>query len=989
MQSAIYEFFKNNGNTDVIGVANEKDAFLVSQIVDYVGKKAYLLPDLRANFGDDLLSFSDELQQLLNTLKCFYEDNSTKKVLVSPVRTLFTPLPPKNLFKTQIIEFGGSLELNEFKESMLNWGYTVVDVVESQGEVSFRGDIIDIFPINSKLALRISLFDEEIESIRYFECETQKSQKEELESYEVTPALFSLSSEEFDELNDKIEKIPSDSFVKDIHSLGLWALKDVCKNYFEEFDIRLMPDMQNEIEEIGLFDEKAKNQLNSLQVIPNAKEFKPLEIASISTFLDFHKNKKVTILAKSEILLRQEEIDPSFGFKQSDLIVNIISNNEVIISLNKQSKKKRRKKASIILDELKIGDLVVHENYGVGLFKGLQNTTVLGSTRDFVVVEYQGEDKLLLPVENLDVIDRYISDGGHLAVVDKLGKGSFQKLKAKTRAKLLEIASEIIAVAAKREMIEATTLHSQARIKDFQRDAGFEYTDDQKKSINEIFSDLKSSKMMDRLLSGDVGFGKTEVAMNAMFLSAINGYQSVMLAPTTLLSSQHFKSLYERFKKYDIRVEKLDRFTTAKAKSKILADLKSGELKICVGTHSLLGVELKNPALIILDEEHKFGVKQKEKLKQMREDVHILSMSATPIPRSLNMALSSIKQYSQILTPPSEREDIRTFVKEYEDKSLKEAISRELRRGGQIFFVHNRIASIENKKKELEELLPGLKILVLHSKISATVTEKEMMKFENKEYDLLLSTSIIESGIHIPNVNTIIIDGSDNFGIADLHQMRGRVGRGKRQGYCYFLVKDKSQLTDQSKKRLIALEANSFLGSGSVLAYHDLEIRGGGNLIGEAQSGHIKNIGYSLYLKMLEDAINTLLNNTPVQKKEVEIKLSINAFISADCVSEDRVRLELYRRLSKCESIRDVLDMEEEMIDRFGKLDVYTKQFLDVITIKILSTISNIVSISNFGQNITLKDKNEKKSYLKSRSKDDDDIIATVLTHLRKEVKNG
>lgn len=989
MQSAIYEFFKNGGNSDVVGVATEKDAFLVSQVVEYVGKKAYLLPDLRASFGDDLLSFSIELQQLLNTLKSYYDDNSTKKVLIAPIRTLFIPLPPQNLFKTQVIEFGGTLALNNFKESMLNWGYTVVDVVESQGEVSFRGDIVDIFPINSKLALRISLFDEEIESIRYFECETQKSQKEELESYEIVPALFSLSSEEYDKLIQKIENIQSDSFIKDIHSLGLWALKDVCKNWFEEFEICLLNGLEEEIEEIGLFDKNGSEQLSSLQIIPNAREFKPLEIASISTFLDFHKNKKVTILAKSEILLRQEEIDPSFGFKLSELIVNIISPKEVIISLNKQSKKKRRKKASIILDELKIGDLVVHENYGVGLFKGLQNTTVLGSTRDFVVIEYQGEDKLLLPVENLDVIDRYISDGGHLGAVDKLGKGSFQKLKAKTRVKLLEIASEIIAVAAKREMIEATTLHSQAKIRDFQKDAGFEYTDDQTKAINEIFADLKSSKMMDRLLSGDVGFGKTEVAMNAMFLSAINGYQSVMLAPTTLLSSQHFKSLYERFNKYGIRVEKLDRFTSAKNRSKILADLRSGELKICVGTHSLLGVELKNPALIILDEEHKFGVKQKEKLKQMRENVHILSMSATPIPRSLNMALSSIKQYSQILTPPSEREDIRTFVKEYEEKSLKEAITRELRRGGQIFFVHNRIASIENKKNELQLLLPGLKILILHSKISTTVTEKEMINFENKEYDLLLSTSIIESGIHIPNVNTIIIEGSDNFGIADLHQMRGRVGRAKRQGYCYFLVKDKTQLTEQSKKRLMALEANSFLGSGSVLAYHDLEIRGGGNLIGEAQSGHIKNIGYSLYLKMLEDAINTLLNNTPVQKKEVEIKLSINAFISSGCVSEDRVRLELYRRLSKCISVRDVLDMEEEMCDRFGKLDIHTKQFLDVITIKILATQANIVFVSNFGQNITFKDKNEQKSYLKSRSKDDDDIIATVLAHLRKEVKNG
>jgi transcription-repair coupling factor (superfamily II helicase) len=396
---------------------------------------------------------------------------------------------------------------------------------------------------------------------------------------------------------------------------------------------------------------------------------------------------------------------------------------------------------------------------------------------------------------------------------------------------------------------------------------------------------------------------------------------------------------------------------------------------------------MENPALVVIDEEHKFGVKQKEKLKEIRENIHILSMSATPIPRSLNMALSSIKQYSQILTPPNDRLDLRTFVKEYDPNSLKEIVSRELRRGGQIFFVHNRIASIETKKKELQALLPNLRILTLHSKISATVTENEMLRFENKEYDILLSTSIIESGIHMPNVNTIIVDGSENFGIADLHQMRGRVGRGSRQGYCYFLVKDKEKLSEESKKRLIALESNSYLGSGSVLAYHDLEIRGGGNLIGEAQSGHIKNIGYSLYLKMLEDAINTLLNNTPVKKQEVDIKLSVSAFINSEYIAEDRIRLELYRRLSKCESISEVLEIEEEMVDRFGKLEIFTKQFLDIITIKILASSVGINSISNYGQNITLKFEHDEKTLLKSRSKDDDDVIATVLEYLRKRIK--
>lgn len=983
MQASVYEYFSSSNVAQCLCVANQKDAKLAKDAISLCKRNAYALPDLRVNYGDDLLSYSEELQELFTTLRNYYKDNSSKKVLIVPARTLFTPLPKKELFSSIVFSFGENINFKETQETFINWGYSVVDVVESPAEVSFRGDIIDVFPIDKQKAIRISFFDDCIESIRFFDVLSQKSEPEELEEIEIIPALFALNTDAFEQVSAKIEKIYSDSFIKDIRSLGLWALGERSEDYFEAFEIKRVPNLESEIEEIEFFDAQKATKLKSLQILPEAKKFQPLEIASIKSFLSFHKNKKLTLLAKSEVLLRQNELDSSTKFFQSDLIVNLISDSEIILSLNKEIKKRRKRKPTLLLDELKIGDYVVHEHYGIGIFKGLEKATVLGSTRDFVQILYQGDDKLLLPVENLDVIDRYISDGGSLAIVDKLGKGSFQKLKAKTREKLFEIASQIVATAAKREMIDAPVISYNEKILEFQKDSGFDYTEDQIQSINAIFSDFSSGKMMDRLLSGDVGFGKTEVAMNAIFLCAINGFQSMMVVPTTLLSSQHYKSLYERMKKYGIEVGKLDRFTTARQKSNILSKLQNGELKVCVGTHALLGVKMKNPALIIVDEEHKFGVKQKEKLKEVSQNVHILSMSATPIPRSLNMALSSIKQYSTLLTPPVDRQDVRTFVKEYEDQVLKEAILRELRRGGQVFFIHNRIASIEGKKKDLQALLPSVRILTLHSQISATVTEKEMLKFEEKEYDILLSTSIIESGIHMPNVNTIVIDGSENFGIADLHQMRGRVGRGKRQGFCYFLVKDKGALSEQSRKRLIALESNSYLGSGSVLAYHDLEIRGGGNLIGEAQSGHIKNIGYSLYLKMLEDAINTLLSNTPVKKKEVELKLSISAYINSDYISEDRVRLELYRRLSKCDSVHEVLEIEEEMLDRFGKLDIYTKQFLDLISIKILASKAGITFISNYAQNITLKDEKEQKLVLQSRSKDDDDIISTVLAHLR------
>ena len=734
-------------------------------------------------------------------------------------------------------------------------------------------------------------------------------------------------------------------------------------------------------------DEAKKARMLATGVVPENRLWKDVETSDIADFIRFHKAKKITILANNEAIVKQYDMpsDVTVNYRYEPYIVNIMSDEALILSLNKRARKKRKRRATIVLDDLKAGDYVVHENYGIGIFKGLTHTKVLGVTRDFVEIAYQGDDKLLLPVENLDVIDRYISDGGNLAVLDRLGKGSFSKLKAKAKTKLFEIASEIIQIAAQRELTQAPVIKPDASLLLFQNDAGFEYTEDQKKAIEQIFADLGSGKVMDMLLSGDVGFGKTEVAMNAIFATVKSGYQAAFIAPTTLLSTQHYKSLRERFGKYGISVEKLNRFTSAKEKSRILAGLRDGTIDVCVGTHALLGVKFANLGLLVLDEEHKFGVKQKEKLKQFKENLHVLSMSATPIPRSLNMALSSIKQYTQLLTPPLEREDVRTFVKNYDEGLIKEVILRELRRKGQIFYIHNRIASIEAKRKELHELLPNLRILVLHSKVPPAKSEKEMLDFEAGKYDLLLSTSIVESGIHLPNVNTMIVEGADNFGIADLHQLRGRVGRGNRQGYCYFIVEDKDRLSDEARKRLIALESNSFLGSGSVLAYHDLEIRGGGNLIGEAQSGHIKNIGYSLYLKMLEDALNTLLNTQKTEKKEVQVKLNVSAYLNSEIIPEDRIRLELYRRLSRCETPKEVYEIEEEMIDRFGALDNVTKQFLEIIVIKILALAAKVSMISSYEQNITIEYEDGTKEYLNAPSKDDDDVIATTLAFLRKK----
>ncbi len=988
MQAKIYEFIKKEGfkKGSLFVVKNERELFEVENVFKYLGYKPYSLPDIRLGYLEDLRAYKEEFNELISSLSGYFFDKSDKKLLISPFSTLLYPLPSKELFKKLTISFADTLNLDELKETLYLWGYEFVDIVQEKAEVSFRGDIVDIYPINFDNPVRISLFDDECESIRFFQCETQKSIKEEIESVDIIQANYAFDKQMHKRVLQDIESLQSDSFVKDINSLGFWVLDELGMDYVKEFDSYMCSDISKELEEIKIFDEKVLDIKNHLKIIDEPKEYKDVAPADINSFLEFHLDKKITILSRNEVLIKSSSLKDEFKkfVVFNDSIVNISSPKELIVSLNKRVLKRREKIAKIVLDELKNGDYVVHEDYGIGIFKGLESATVLGARRDFIKIVYQNDDKLLLPVENIDKIDRYISDSGSLAVVDRLGKGSFAKLKERVREKLFEIAKEIVELAAQRELESANVIKcDMPEIEIFQKSSGFEYTKDQINSIKEIFDDLQSGKVMDRLLSGDVGFGKTEVAMNAIFATVKNGFQAAMIAPTTLLSSQHHKSLKERFEKFGIEVYRLDRFVSTKEKNELLKNLKNGKAKVVVGTHALFSAQFKNLAFLVIDEEHKFGVKQKEKLKELKKNVHILSMSATPIPRSLNMALSSIKQFSQIVTPPMDRKGVRTFVKEFDKPIIKEAILRELRRGGQVFFVHNRIATLPQRKKYLKEMLPDIKILTLHSKIGAIQSEKEMLSFANKEYDLLLSTSIVESGIHIPNVNTMIIEDADKFGIADLHQLRGRVGRGKNEGYCYLLVENKEELSESSQKRLIALESNSFLGSGSVLAYHDLQIRGGGNLIGKAQSGHIKNIGYTQYLRMLEDSINTLLNRKTIKKKEVNIKLNISAYINDEYINEDRIRLEIYRRLGRCESLNEVYEIEEEIIDRFGKIDETTRKFLDIIAIKIKAVQKGVVLISNYQQNISFVYENEEKKSFKANSKDDDDIIEAVLKELK------
>lgn len=1039
MQARIYEYLSAFNEKlkeflpEIIIFNDNKEVALGKDAAIYAGFECFCLPEFIAKRGDDLRSFSSELFKISEVLGAFYKSQNPKKLILSPFNTLLHTLPTKDHLQGITLKKKQKIINSCLKDELMLLGYNLVDIVQDKGEARISGEIIDIFSIDSQRPVRILLDFDEIESIKIFDEATQKASTDELDFAYIAPFLARLNQAEFEQVNSQINALSSDALIKDLHSFGFWYISGF-KDYLSEFsfvfasecDFALLGeygiDIQNfalnlasnnkklngahlELKSLDLHQNFTTNAPENLKfnqqilsdlkfpLITQPKIYKDLQITPTQSFFAFHNDKNIKILSLNESSFRALNLSEYKNIKLelSPLILNLISSDEIIISLNQPLAKRRIKKASIIINELNAGDFVVHEHYGIGKFAGLELTRVLGVQKECVVINYAGGDRLLLPVEHLGLIERYIASSGAVVNVDKLGKASFIKLKEKVREKLFAIANAIIALAAKRELISAPKLKPCELYDKFVLDAGFIYTQDQQNAIEAILADLASGRAMDRLLSGDVGFGKTEVAMNALFVCARAGYQGLFFVPTTLLCAQHFASLKARFAPFNIEIYRLDRFSQPKQKAQIKAKLENGENIIVIGTHALLGINPSKLGLIIIDEEHKFGVKQKEKLKQLCEHSHILAMSATPIPRSLNMALSQVKGYSILSTPPASRLDVRTFVKKYDEILIKEAIMRELRRKGQLFFVHNLIADLERVKADLKAIVPNIRILCLHGKMDAKSVEDEMIKFANLEYDILLSTSIVESGIHLPNVNTILVDNAARFGIADLHQLRGRVGRGEKQGYCYFLVGENENLSDEAKKRLIALESNSFLGSGALLAYHDLEIRGGGNLLGQAQSGHIEAIGYSLYLKMLESEINRCLSikNASCYEDEnsqnnVDLRLSINAFINSELVSSDRVRLELYRRLSKCENSASVYEIGAEIEERFGRLDVYTKQFLDLMVIKILASLKGYKAISNHTSTIALTPNKGEKIIIKSKSFDDDDILDTILKFLRK-----
>ncbi|MBI5237200.1 MAG: transcription-repair coupling factor [Deltaproteobacteria bacterium] len=641
----------------------------------------------------------------------------------------------------------------------------------------------------------------------------------------------------------------------------------------------------------------------------------------------------------SEFAIATGSLQTGFRLPAESLVV--VSEEEVFGERVKRRAPPSKKLDAFLtqLQDLAAGDCIVHSQHGIGLYRGLKRLNIDGIENDFLLLEYRGGDKLYLPVWRMDLVSKYHGFEGRVPELDKLGGPGWEKTKKKVRQAVEKLAGELLKLYAERQVAEGFAFSRPDRtFHEFE--AGFEYeeTPDQARAIEESLRDMEEPRPMDRLICGDVGYGKTEVAIRAAFKAALDKKQVAVLVPTTVLAQQHFRTFSKRLAPYPVIVEVLSRFKSPKEQKEIIKKLAQGAVDIIIGTHRLLqkDIEFKDLGLIVVDEEHRFGVAHKERLKQMRKRVDVMTLTATPIPRTLHMSLASIRELSIINTPPVDRLAIKTNVIRFDESIMAEAIERELNRGGQVFFVHNRIQSIGAMEEFLRRIVPNAKVAIAHGQMKEGELEKKMLGFINKEYDILLSTAIIESGLDIPSANTIIINRADRFGLAELYQLRGRVGRSKHRAYAYFICPSLSELTDDARKRMEVIQELCEPGSGFKIATYDLEIRGAGELLGTAQSGQIAEVGFEMYTQLLEEAVRELKGEEIVEEVSPEINLRVSQYIPEEYVPDTKQRLSFYKRLASIASEDEIYSVIEELTDRYGEVPALVQNLIDIVELKLI-----------------------------------------------------
>lgn len=920
-------------------------------------------------------------------------------VLIVTVNTLMQRVTPPNFLTSQklILKIGD--EVSELKEKLLQRGYQAVSQVFSHGEFVLHSGVFDIFAMGNRVPFRAEIQNGKIMAFRAFDIESQRA----FSTDEKIEMLTILPTQEFPAGENKrvtlFDYLPQNAILVTLPNLNA-AISDFDAVIKSRFTLQ----KQNALEPEKLFllpenlaaEFKKRPQIileKNGVVLPDlsfAAHSKQPAQALKNFAADFYG--KILFIAESaghrEALLqtlKRESIYPKVVANWQTFLEAPHSQCITVASIDsgliletpaialitesqlsgEKAPQRRRRKASARqletlvanLNELTIGAPVVHIEHGVGRYLGLQTLTIGGMEGEFLALSYANDDKLYVPVAALHVISRYTGMSEENAPLHKLGSDQWRKAKQKAIAKIHDVATELLEIHAKRAVHEHSATPLFERIDEneylsFAQGFRFEETPDQARAIQDIIDDFNQTKPMDRVICGDVGFGKTEVAMRAAFLAVQSGKQVAVLVPTTLLAGQHHSNFCDRFADFPIRIELMSRFVTPKQQKEIAEELKKGTVDIVIGTHKLLSSELKykNLGLVIIDEEHRFGVRQKEQFKKLRAEIDLLTLTATPIPRTLNMAMSGLRDISIIASPPPNRHPIKTFINEWDDAQIREACQREIKRGGQVFFLHNEIDDMGKMSETLSKLLPDAKIEIAHGQMHGKELERIMLDFYHQRFQILLSTTIIESGIDIPSANTIIINRADKLGLAALHQLRGRVGRSHHRAYAYFIVPPKALMTADAIKRLDAVEAAGDLGAGFMLSTHDMEIRGAGELLGEGQSGQIQEIGFTLYTELLERAVSALKSGKNPEldlpaNNGAEIDLQASALIPEDYLGDVHERLVLYKRIANAKTENDLRDLQIEMIDRFGLLPEPTKTLFSLSQLKQQATALGIKKI--------------------------------------------
>ncbi|MGY8731774.1 MAG: transcription-repair coupling factor [Pirellulales bacterium] len=948
------------------------------------------------DFRDDLLLFSDRRSvhfpavnsgntqdsyqkddvhgdriRVLKNLMEFDDIPSTEPLfVVTSIQALLQPVPEKESLRqaTRTLKIGQRVDIDDLQQWFVENGYHATSAIELPGEFSRHGGILDIFAPEWDQPVRVEFWDDEIESMRLFDVRTQRSietqtqieltsirafyqGQDHLASY--LPSGSCTTLVELGELDrqarEHIGRAANYQQCHGVHDVfatltkfGHLVISGLAAGTLEHdvtLAIESVERFQGNVDSISLQVEQIGNDHELVIVCPTEAEIQRMQ----------------EILAETRAADRGR-IEYHVGYLKQGF--HWIAEKIVVLSVGELFKRTQLRRHNIrqtgrpldSFSELRDGELIVHLAHGIGRYRGLELLEKEGCQAEHLVIEFHGGTRVYVPAARIDLVQKYIGGRKTRPALARIGGATWKNQKQAVQNAVQDMAAELLELQANRQARPGIEFHADSNWQQ-EFDASFPYkeTDDQLAAIEDIKEDMQSRRSMDRLLCGDVGFGKTEVAMRAVFKAIDSGYQVAVLVPTTILAEQHYHSFKARMAQFPIKVARLSRFASTAEQHEVVRELRRGSIDVVIGTHRVASkdVQFANLGLVIIDEEQRFGVEIKERLKNVVNNVDVLTLSATPIPRTLHMAMVGVRDISNLLVAPEERVSIETRVVRFKEELVRVAIQRELDRDGQVFYVHNRVHDIESVKRRLQKIVPQARIEIGHGQMPESDLEQVMVGFVNHDYDILLATTIVESGLDIPNANTIFVDDANRYGLSDLHQLRGRVGRYKHRAYCYMLVDKHKHITPDAARRLRAIEEYSEMGAGFAISMRDLEIRGAGNLLGTQQSGHIATVGYEFYCGLLEKAVRQLKKLPPKLAVDVELDLPVDAYLPHDYVTDIRARIDFYRRLSKISEFGEISELETELIDRFGRLPTSVTQLLEISQIRLEAALWQIAAIIN------------------------------------------